>query len=60
MTRQDQEKLIELGKSIDIKVTPMEINGELGVNYMKDGHSTNYWAVYRDLMNHQSTITGKP
>jgi len=48
MTREEVEKLVEFGKAIDIKVTPTEVNGQIGAHYM-DFESFNYAAVLRDL-----------
>lgn len=50
MTTQDQMNLIEYGKSIDIKVTPMVIDGEPGVAYCDWGYTVKAEVAHRDLL----------
>lgn len=52
MTKEEQQKLIELGKSIELtfKVTLFELKGKLGVCYL-DFEVFEYATAFRDLMN---------
>lgn len=58
MTPQEQNDLIEYGKLINLKVTPVEIEGEPGVHYM-GYESVNFKTVLRDLEYQKSQIPEK-
>ena len=49
MTQEEIDNLVKMGKQIDIKVTPIEIDGKMGVAYM-DFESFTYTTVLRDLL----------
>lgn len=49
MTHEERLKLIEMGTLINIKITPFEKDGEIGVHYM-DFESFTYATVLRDLL----------
>ena len=58
MQREQIKELIELGKAMDLKVTPTEIKGDLGVCY-GDFEQFDYVVAVRELLALRKALTGK-